>query len=378
MTTLSGERFQVAYRLATTSLGAARAWTRAICLEQTVEFPADLLPADWIAQELVGREESLTPAGEGAFIATVSYPIETVGGELPQLLNVLLGNISLQPGVRALRMDAPESLLNAFRGPRLGCGGLRALLGVWDRPLLFTAVKPMGLSASELADRVYQMALGGVDVIKDDHGLANQAFAPYRERVARCAEAVQKANRLTGAQALYAPNITGPFDQLRERAQWAKSMGAGGILICPALSGFDAMRALADDDALSLAIFSHPAFLGNFLTSAESGIAHGALLGQIMRLAGADAVVYPNFGGRFSFTRAQCEEIAREAAAPMGALKPIFPCPGGGMTLDRIPELKAMYGRDVMFLVGGDIVRHSPDLTANCRYFRSVVESGAL
>ena len=95
-------------------------------------------------------------------------------------------------------------------GPRFGRAGIRALLDVADRPLLGTALKPMGLSAADLADLAYQLALGGVDIIKEDHGLTDQPFAPFDERVPRCAEAVALANRQTGYRCLYVPNITAP------------------------------------------------------------------------------------------------------------------------------------------------------------------------
>src|SRR5690606_2754524 len=142
------------------------------------------------------------PAPEGGFEATISYAVETTGCELTQFLNVVFGNSSIKPGIRVERLDLPPGLLNAFKGPRLGRDGLRALLGVPTRPLLCTALKPMGLSAKALAEFAYRFALGGMDVIKDDHGLANQSFAPFKERVERCAEAVARANRETGGNCI--------------------------------------------------------------------------------------------------------------------------------------------------------------------------------
>jgi len=43
----------------------------------------------------------------------------------------------------------------------------------------------------------------GVDLIKDDHSLADQTSAPFAERVERCQEAVVRANDETGGNALY-------------------------------------------------------------------------------------------------------------------------------------------------------------------------------
>ena len=60
--------------------------------------------------------------------------------------------------------------------------GWRDILDVHERAILCTAIKPMGLSPEELAEMTYKFALGGIDIIKDDHGLSNQSFSPYEER----------------------------------------------------------------------------------------------------------------------------------------------------------------------------------------------------
>jgi len=208
---LSGERFRVVYRIVGDA-AEARDKAHAICLEQTVEFPGELVPPGDIRDQIVGRIESFEPIGAQRCEAVISYAIETSGFELPQLLNVVFGNTSIKPGVRVERLDLPQSLLRWFGGPRFGRAGLRAWLDVPQRPLLCTALKPMGLPAAALAELAYQFALGGIDVIKDDHGLADQPFAPFRERVQRCADAVARANGETGYRCIYMPNITAPAD----------------------------------------------------------------------------------------------------------------------------------------------------------------------
>jgi ribulose-bisphosphate carboxylase large chain len=371
---LSGERFTVIYHI-TGSEPEAREKAEAICLEQTVEFPAELVPAGDIRDHIVGQLESLQALDGSHHEAVISYAIETTGFELTQLLNVVFGNTSIKPGIRVERLGLPGSLLHAFRGPRFGREGLRAYLNIPRRPLLCTALKPMGLPPDALADLAYQFALGGIDIIKDDHGLANQPFAPFKERVQRCAEAVARANRETGLKCIYMPNLTGPLHTVTTNAHFAKQAGAGGLLVSPGLVGLDAMRLLADDDNLNLPIMTHPALQGSFVVSPDSGISHFALFGQIARLAGADAAIFPNYGGRFSFSRDECRAIAQGSAVPMGSLKPIFPSPGGGMNLTRIPEMLELYGREVIFLIGGGLHSHGPDLVENCRYFHQLVES---
>jgi ribulose-bisphosphate carboxylase large chain len=135
------------------------------------------------------------------------------------------------------------------------------------------------------------------------------------------------------------------------------------------------MRCLAEDDALALPILSHPTFQGTYVVSREHGISHRVLFGQLPRLAGADATIYPNFGGRFSFTRAECQSIVQGTEMAMPPLKAIFPCPGGGMSLDRVPEMLDVYGRDVVLLIGGGLMTRGTDLVENCRRFRRLIET---
>jgi ribulose-bisphosphate carboxylase large chain len=371
-TLFSGDRFSVAYRLFG-SEKEARARAEDICIEQTVEFPADLVAEGTIRAHVFGQIESFERRDQESFSAVISFAVEIAAGELTQFLNVVFGNISIKPGVRVERLDLSGSLLKRFKGPRFGREGIRKLLGIRHRPLLSTAVKPMGLSCKELADLAYQFARGGMDIIKDDHGLTDQCCSPFEERVKRCAEAVTGASRETGFPSIYIANITAPNAEVLKRAKVAKDAGAGGLMVAPGIIGMDLMRELADDDTIGLPILTHPALQGSFVTS-RNGISHGVLFGQLARLAGADASIFPNFGGRFSFSRAECRDIVKGTEVPMGHLKAIFPAPGGGMGLDRVPEMLETYGTDLIFLIGGGLFRHGPDLVENCRYFRRMVE----
>ncbi len=369
---VSGSRFTADYALSG-SVDDARARAEAITVEQTIEFPADLIADDDIRAHVIGRIEAFEEVAPERHLATISYAVETSGYEIPQLLNVLFGNCSLIPGVRLERVALPDDLLGHFRGPRFGVAGLRELVGAPTRPLIATATKPQGLPATGLAAMAAKMAEGGLDVIKDDHGLANQPFAPFRERVRATADAVNEVNAHSGRRALYLPSINGPADEIVERAYFAKEAGVGGLLLIPAEVGLDTMRRMAEDDGLGLPIMAHPAFQGAFVVNDSLGIEHGTLFGTLDRLAGADMTVFPGYGGRFSFTQAACRAIVDACAAPMAQMKPIVAAPGGGMTLDRLDELLAFYGRDSMLLIGGNLSRG--DLLENARRMRDAVEA---
>lgn len=290
---LSGERFRVLFRLVGTE-PQARQMAREICYEQTVELPDDLVPGGDIRDHILGRVESFQPSEKDHWETVISFAAEVGGSELTQLLNVIFGNISLTPGIRVERIELSPAVLNALKGPRFGREGLRAVLGVPQRPLLCTALKPMGLPSPDLASLAYQFALGGIDIVKDDHGLADQPFAPFEERVQRCAEAVTRANRETGFRCIYMPNVTGRVDRIVSRSIFAKKAGAGGIMVSPGLVGFDVMRDLSTRDAVGLPIMAHPSFLGSLVSDRNSGISHYALFGQLTRLSGADATIFPN------------------------------------------------------------------------------------
>lgn len=368
---LSGERLAATYRIQAPDEAAVLARAREICLEQTVEFPDALIPNDAIRAQIVGAVEQIAPAGAGAWDVVIRYPVEAAGGELTQLLNLLFGNVALLPGIRLMDVQLSPALAQGLPGPRFGIQGLRRLLDVQDRPLLCTALKPMGLSPAALADLAYQLALGGIDLIKDDHGLADQPFCRFAERVPRCAAAVARANRQTGRRCLYLPNVTAPAAEVLPRAGAARDAGAGGLLFCPGLAGFDAMRGLAAGADLGLPVLSHPALVGGLALSPDTGLAPRVLYGRLNRLAGADAAIFPHLGGRFAFSAADCRDIAAGCTDAMGDTAPIFPVPAGGMKLARVRELCDFYGRDCMLLIGGDLhaLESGEDLAGRCRRF---------
>lgn len=369
---VSGDRFLVNY-LITGDEAEARAVAEVICLEQTVELSDDMVPSGDIRQHIVGQIELLAPMAPHRYEARISYAVESSGFELVQLLSLIFSNSSMKKGIRVMGAEFPDSLLEAFSGPRFGRVGIRQRVGVPRRALLGTALKPMGYPPDKLAEAAYQFALGGLDIIKDDHGLADQSFAPFRERARQCAEAVQRANNETGGQALYVPNISGPLDQIVDKALYAREVGAGGVELYPGIVGYDALRLLAEDDRIDLPVFAHPALLGTYTVNPTEGLSHEFLFGQVMRLAGADVAIFSGHGGRFPTTAEDCRGIVRGTARPMGHLKPSLPMPGGGMTLDRVPELLDLYGNDVILLVSGGLYSIGPDLVANCRRFHDLV-----
>lgn len=322
---------------------------RAIAIEQSVECPLEAVHDPKVRDEVVGRVARIEPAGERRFRVDVELAVASTGAEPTQLLNVLIGNCSMWDDVAFVDVALPPALLARFPGPRHGIAGIRDLLGVPDRPLTNAAVKPQGLGVAQLAAIVGAFARAGIDVVKDDHGIADQDYSPYAARLAACQAAVEAANRATGRRSCYAPNVSASPRAMRERVRLAREAGVGIVLVAPMLVGLPAFAELVDEFP-EMRYLAHPSFSG------ARRIAPPLLFGTLLRLFGADAVIFVNYGGRFGYSREECGDLAARARAPWGALRPSLPVPAGGMRLERIDELLAFYGRDTMLLIGGDLL----------------------
>jgi ribulose-bisphosphate carboxylase large chain len=366
------DRFTVSYWITPRDGRSIEEHARDITFEQTVEVPPEVLPADHYALEIPGRIESIeaVPGQPRRFAVAISYRCDITAFSVPQFFNVLYGNISLKDNIRITALDLSDSLLAAFGGPRFGGAGLREQVGVYQRPLACTALKPLGLPTLELARLAGNFAAGGVDLIKDDHGLTDQHFHPFAERVARCQEAVSKVNAATGRNTLYFPMIAGGYQQLEQQVRIAVREGVRGILVGPMLVGFDALRHLAAE--YGLIIMAHPALTGTFFHDRSHGMTPAVLLGSLFRLLGADVSVFPHTGGRFHFTPEECAGITTALREPLGTIKPALPCPAGGMSIARIPELAETFGSEAVLLIGGDLLRQD-NVEAGTRQFMEAI-----
>jgi ribulose-bisphosphate carboxylase large chain len=290
----------------------------------------------------------------------------TTGNEASQLMNMLFGNCSLQPEVELIDVKFPPGYEQAFPGPRFGIEGIRTLTGVARGPLTCTALKPQGAPMEHLVQLARTFTLAGIDIIKDDHGIANQAYCPFEQRVPAVQKAIAETNRETGGNTIYAPTVSGGTQAIVAQARIAKESGVRMALIAPMLVGIPAF--IESQVELDLPVMAHPAFAG------ATRIAAPLLLGRLFRLFGADATIFPNHGGRFSFSRETCLAIAKAARAPWEGVKPVLPVPAGGMTIERVDEMIEGYGPDTMLLIGGGLLAAKDQLLMKSREFVAAVK----
>ena len=318
---------------------------RAIAVEQSVEMPVSAIGDKYVLSEIVGRVEAVRELAAGLYEARISLSAATVGDDPGQLINMLFGNSSIHDDVTLFDADFPAELTSRFGGPRHGLHDLRQRVNAGPRALTCSAIKPQGLPPEKLAALARRIADGGIDYIKDDHGLADQAYSPFVARV----DAIAAALGGGGNSVRYIPSLTGDLDALRQQAAIAQAADIDTVMVAPMVSGLSNFHRLVAENP-DMAFLTHPSLAG------AARIAPALLYGKIFRLLGADAVVFPNHGGRFGYSPDTCHRIAQTALEARGGLRPTVPVPAGGMNRERVPEMLDFYGADIMLLIGGGLL----------------------
>jgi ribulose-bisphosphate carboxylase large chain len=185
-------------------------------------------------------------------LAWIAYPWEIFdrGGNVQNLLTFVVGNVFGMSDVVALRaVDCwmPKEMLEHYDGPSTTITDMKNYLGIKDRPVLGTIVKPkIGLKAKEFAEVCYQFWSGGGDFVKFDEPQADQSFCPFNECIDEIAEAMERAEQETGDKKVMSVNISAPdFMMMQERAEYVKSKlkpGSFAFLVDGITAGWTALQ----------------------------------------------------------------------------------------------------------------------------------------
>jgi len=362
---------QAVYRVRSDARSIAER-ARTIAVEQSVEMPLEAIDEPFVNSEIVGRvldikDLGTKDSGGGLFdvrIALASATATTIsGGDAGQLVNVLFGNTSIHDDVMLHDVELPAEFVRAFEGPRHGIETLRRRVGAQRRALTCSALKPQGLPAHALAALAIALARGGIDYVKDDHGLADQAYSPFAARI----EAIATALRRHGSLTRYVPSLSGDLDSMRSQIAVARSVGIDTVMVAPMIAGPSNFHRLVREHP-GFAFLTHPSLAG-------SRIAPALLFGKLFRMLGADAIVFPNHGGRFGYSPETCRALARTALADWHGLRATVPVPAGGMSTDRVREMLDFYGADIMLLIGGGLLSARERLTEVTAAFVEAVKA---
>ena len=299
------------------------------------------------------------PAEKGTkkAIVQLGFPIaaweENVN--VPMLLLSIMGNISAFPTrMRMLDLYIPRSVADKFDGPKFGIEGVRDILGVHDRPLVLQIIKPkMGMTPEQTAAQVYQTALGGADLCKDDEMCTELANCPFEKRLEAVLKALEKAERETGEKTLYMVSVTDDVSRLREKCRLAVKMGATGLLLAYS-AGLSALRMIADDLEINVPILLHVSHMLQLLPTMSF-----VVLAKLCRLCGADMMLTPSIWS--SIPVASPEEslrVSQTLQARFYNIKRTWPMPAAGMHPGLAKVLVEENGIDMIVPAGGGILGH--------------------
>ncbi|OPY49909.1 MAG: Ribulose bisphosphate carboxylase [Methanosaeta sp. PtaU1.Bin112] len=198
--------------------------------------------------------------------------------------------------VRLQDVIFPESLLSAHSGPRFGIEDARKILGVYDRPLIGTIVKPkVGLDREGTAAVAAAAVRGGLDLVKDDETLTDQSFCPLISRLEAVMAALGKVEKETGKKAFYAVNVTVGPDKILERAERAVDHGANMVMIDVLTTGFSALVDLSRHIRVPIQV--HRTMHGAFTRDKSHGISM-LIISKLVRMTGGHQPAHGKLHGQ--------------------------------------------------------------------------------
>jgi 2,3-diketo-5-methylthiopentyl-1-phosphate enolase len=307
-------------------------------------------------------------------VIQIGFPVDAwdINLNVPMILLTVSGNaFAFSDKVRLLDVYFPREVVNRFQGPKYGIQGIRERLGVYDRPLVLHIIKPkMGMTPEETANQVYQTAIGGADLCKDDEMLSDLGNSTWEKRLEAVLKAIDKAEKETGHKMLYMLSITDEVNRINEKARKAVEMGASGLLLAYS-AGSSALRVLAEDPEVKAPILLHVSHMLSQIPMISFPV-----FSKLCRLCGADMMLSPCIWT--SIPMVSAEESARNyqvMVAPMYHIKPTWPMPAAGMYPGLVPVLMEEFGIDQIIPAGGGMLGHKMGYTAGARAWRQAIDA---
>jgi ribulose-bisphosphate carboxylase large chain len=230
----------------------------------------------------------------------IAYPWRLFdrGGNIQNILTYIVGNVLGMKEINALKLlDVwfPPAMLEQYDGPSYTLDDMKKYLGIKNRPVLGTIIKPkMGLTSAEYAEVCYDFWVGGGDFVKNDEPQANQDFCPYDKMVLHVKEAMDKAVKETGEKKVHSFNVSAAdYDTMIERCEMIRDAGfepgSYAFLIDGITAGWMAVQTLRRKYP-DVFIHFHRAMHGAF-TRPENPIGFSVLvLSKFARLAGVSGI----------------------------------------------------------------------------------------
>jgi ribulose-bisphosphate carboxylase large chain len=320
----------------------------------------------------------------------IAYPLALFEkGSIPQILSSIGGNVFSMKIVERLRfedIEMPVSLIASFPGPQLGIPGIRKIIGVKNRPLVGSIMKPkVGMNAKQYGELAYQTWSGGVDVIKDDENLTSMVFNKFEDRVDRVLAAKRKVEKVTGEKKVYVFNVTAPADVALKRAKYVKAKGGNCLMVDIVTMGWSAIQYLRGQN-LGLIIHGHRAGHSTYTKDPFHGISM-LVVAKLSRLAGIDQLHTGTVVGKMEGGPEEVsiidhflhedDGVVDRLTEDWSKIKPTMPIASGGLHPALVWSLVEMLGQDLIINFGGGIHGHPNGSHAGAKAARAAVEAAS-
>ncbi|WP_435363769.1 type III ribulose-bisphosphate carboxylase [Haloarchaeobius sp. DYHT-AS-18] len=309
----------------------------------------------------------------------VAYPADLFEqGSMPQILSCIAGNIMGMKAVDSIRLDDcewPEQTVSGFRGPQYGSSVATEKLDAGDRPVLATVPKPkVGLSTKAHVDIAEQAWRGGVDLLKDDENLTDQAFNPFEERVEQSLATARELTEETGEKKDYLVNITAETDEMIRRAEFVEQQGGGFVMVDVVTAGWASVQTVREHcEDLDLAIHAHRAMHAAFDRMEHHGVSM-RVIAQVARLCGVDHI-HTGTAGLGKLANEDTPGINAWLKSDLYGMNDVLPVSSGGLHPGVIDALLDALGTDICIQAGGGIHGHPDGTEAGARALRQSVEA---
>ena len=297
-------------------------------------------------------------------MVTVAFPEEDFDielGGIPQALSIISGNLFGLEALQKVRLEDvefPSGILKKFKGPKFGADGIRKLVARPEKPLVGTIVKPkIGLSPKDTAKYVYEGGTGGLTNSKDDETLVDQKFCPIETRTKLIAEKLDILKE-EGHKMIHSINISTRGDKIVELAEDAQSWGATILMIDVVTTGFEAVKAVAENPKIKVPIHIHRTMHGAFSRDPLHGISMLPIT-KLVRMCGGDATHIGTFGvGKMAGTLEGDRECLDECLRKDKRYKTMMPICSGGVYPGMIGTMIKASGFNVQVQAGGGVAGH--------------------
>ncbi len=310
-------------------------------------------------------------------IIQIAFPDNNFIPQLPILLTTLIGNdASTSAQVKLIDLKFSKNFLSAFKGPRFGIEGIYNFFGISRRPIVLNMIKPcLGYTAAEGAEIFRKIALGGIDIIKDDELFADTKYSSIYDRVKAYTKVAKEVQEETGHLTSYCVNITDRTDKCLEHARRAVDAGAGMLMINFIATGISTLQAISENKEINIPILAHYAGSGSMTESPYTGISSTVLLGKLSRLAGADMCMLPSPYSTYPFLKIRYKQIADIQRSKFGDLHETMPTIGGGVHPNSAEKIVDDLGIEIVLAAGGAVLGHPLGPTEGARSMMQAAEA---